>query len=290
MPEGRTEKNQVFTGEAPNVDPMIQQRSAVDAVKSEFGLEIPVEVVPLPSGGKVYPAGHPFHNKNVVEITAMTAREEDILTSQALIKKGTIITELIKSCLVDKSVNVKTLLSGDRNALMTAIRISGYGSEYEGEVQCHACSETTVREFNLSNLPIKSLELEPVEENSNLFEFTLPKCKKLIRFKFMTGSDEEEIATMQERQKKLLGYQDRTNTVTTNLLYSIVSIDGNQNRQEISRFVSMMPARDSQALRKYMKDNEPGVRMKSWSPCLACGHEEEVTLPMGVKFLWPNAE
>lgn len=292
MSDERAGKNQVFTGEqvAPHVDPAIQRRSAADAVKSEFGLEIPVEVVPLPSGGKVYPAGHPFHDKTTVEITAMTAREEDILTSQALIKKGTVISELIKSCLVEKNFDVRSLLSGDRNALMVAIRITGYGADYEGEVQCPACSETTPREFNLSSLPIKSLDLTPVEPGQNLFEFKLPKCQKVVRFKFLTGADEEDIAVTQERSKKMLGFQQKDSLVTTNLLYSLVSVDGNEDRQQIARFVGMMPAMDSQALRKYMRENEPGVRMKSWSACLACGHEEEVTLPLGVKFLWPNAE
>lgn len=288
MTEQRSEKNQVFERK-PNVDPAIPQRSAAEAVKSEFGLEIPVETVPLPSQGKVYPASHPLHGKETVDITAMTAREEDILTSQALIKKGTVISELISSCLVDKSVDVGSLLAGDRNALMIAIRITGYGNAYEGEVQCGACGEKTDRAFNLSDLPINRLELQPVEPGMNLFEFKLPKSGYTVRFKFLTGADEEEISTTKERKKKMLKFA-KDNNVTTNLLHTIVSVNGVEDRAKIARFVNSMPAMDSQELRKYMRDNEPGVRMRSWSECGMCGEEEEVALPLGVKFLWPHVE
>ena len=107
----------------------------------DFGFEVPVEAVPLPSRGVCYPSDSPLYGKETVDIRSMTAREEDILTSRALIKKGTVITHLIKSCLLDKSVDVNSMISGDRNAIMTALRITGYGTEYKVEVDCPACSE-----------------------------------------------------------------------------------------------------------------------------------------------------
>jgi hypothetical protein len=103
----------------------------------------------------------------------------------------------------------------------------------------------------------------------------------------MTGRDEEEIMATGEKQKKL-GMSTESN-VTTSLLYSIVSIDGIEDRSKIAAFVKMMPARDSLALRNYMKDNEPGIVMKQDSTCNACGHSEEVAMPLGVTFLWPSA-
>ena len=118
--------NAVFSGG-------IQQ---TDVMKDSFGYEVPVESVPLPSLGKVYPDGNPLSGQETVEIRAMTAREEDILTSRALIKKGTVITHLIKSCLTNKAIDVKNMISGDRNALMISLRITGYGQEYGVEVDC----------------------------------------------------------------------------------------------------------------------------------------------------------
>jgi len=279
------EQNKVF--QAPAVDPRIPTTTAAAQVQKDFGIEIPVETVPLPSGGVVYNPKSSLYGRETVEIRAMTAREEDILTSRALLKKGTVISELIKSCLTDKSINPVDLLIGDRNALMTAIRITGYGAEYDAEVECNECSTKAPRQFNLGELPIRRLEIKPVQDGLNVFEFLLPYSKKAVRFKFLTGRDEEEIVATGEKQKKL-GLQGESG-ITTNLLYSIVSIDGVEDRAKIAGFVRMMPARDSLALRNYIRDNEPGIRMKQDVSCPSCGHTEEVSMPLGVNFLWPQS-
>lgn len=290
MSEEREQRNQVFANNLTpvGVDPRIPTTTAADKARSDFGLEIPVEVVPLPSAGMVYPPNSPLHMCETVEIKAMTAREEDILTNTAYMKKGTIISELIKSCLVNKNINPNDLLTGDRNALMVAIRITGYTADYDVEVTCNECNNKAQQSFNLGELPIKRLELSPVSPGMNLFEFTLPACKKTIRFKFLTGRDEEEIMSTSVKQKKL-GIQAET-TVTTSLLYSIVSIDGVDDRSKIANFVRMMPARDSLALRNYIRDHEPGIVMKQEITCPTCSHSEEVNMPIGVSFLWPSAK
>ena len=292
MSDERDTKNAVFSSQPgqptlpPGVDPRMPRQSVADKVKADFGLDIPQELVPLPSMGKVYPLESPCHGLEVVEIKAMTAKEEDILTSRALLKKGTVITELIKSCLIDRSIDSLQLLSGDRNALMVAIRITGYGADYNVELECPECGVKSPHSFDLSALPLKRLELEPVQLGANLFEYELPYCKKKVRFKFMTGRDEEEILFMSEKQKKLaLGAESN---VTTSLLYAILSIDGVSDRSKISTFVKMMPARDSLALREHIRENEPGIVMRQETICSACGHAEEVGMPLGINFLWPQ--
>jgi len=288
MSEDREQKNAIFAAQGPvGVDPRMPRISSADKAKADFGLDVPQEIVPLPSSGKVYPQSSSLHGQEVVEIKAMTAREEDILTSRALLKKGTVISELIKSCLVDKSVNVLDLLSGDRNALMVAIRVTGYGPEYSVEMECPECGVKSPHEFNLGALPIKRLDIEPVVPGANVFEFKLPMSGNVVKFKFMTGRDEEEMAALSEKQKKLGLPTD--SSVTTNLLYSILSVDGVEDRASIANFVKVMRARDSLALRNYMRDNEPGIIMKQDTTCNACGHTEEVNMPLGVSFLWPSA-
>lgn len=278
------ERNDVFknTGERG-----MPQMSSSEKMKADFGYEIPVETVPLPSNGLVYPVESSIHGSETVDIKAMTAKEEDILTSKAFLKKGTVITELIRSCLVDKTVDPRDLLTGDRNALMIAIRATGYGADYEAEIECDECGAKTQRQFDLGALPIKKLSIEPVSLGQNVFEFLLPVTKKTVRFRFLTGRDEEEILATSEKQKKVGITND--SSVTTNLLYSIVSVDGVGERAKIAHFVKMMPARDSLALRNYIRDNEPGVEMKQETACGSCGHEEEVNMPLGVNFLWPSS-
>ncbi len=259
-----------------------------NVMKDDFGYEVPVETVPLPSNGKIYPPDSGLHAKETIEIKAMTAREEDILTSRALIKKGTVITELIKSCLVDKSINVDDMIAGDRNALMTALRITGYGSEYNVQVECPECGALNKQDFMLTDLPIKRLSIEPVAEGANLFQFTLPMTKKNVQFKFLTGRDETEMSTIAERKKKQ--GQKNDSLVTSRLQYAIVAVDGITDRGKINRFVENMPARDSLALRKHIDANEPGIEMKSWMQCEECDEHTEVSLPLGATFFWPDSE
>jgi len=259
-----------------------------NVMKDDFGYEVPVETIPLPSNGTIYSPETGLHGKQTLEIRAMTAKEEDILTSRALIKKGTVITELIKSCVVNKQIDVDAMISGDRNAVMTALRITGYGSDYNVQVDCPACGALNKETFQLSEMPIKRLEVDPIVEGSNLFEFTLPMTKKTVHFKFLTGKDEQEMTIISDRQKKQ-GFKT-DNLVTSRLQFQVVSIEGVTDRSKINMFVKNMPARDSLALRKYIDANEPGVEMKAWMVCSSCDEHSEVSLPLGATFFWPDSE
>lgn len=265
---------------------MRDQMPTRNVTKDDFGFEIPVETVPLPSGGKCYDEDHPLHNKETVEIRAMTAREEDILTSKALIKKGTVISHLIKSCMIDKRVDPDSLLAGDRNALMVALRVTGYGSEYKVEVDCPACSERSKHSFDLGGLPVKRLDIDPVVIGSNVFETDLPSTKAKVRFRLLTGKDEQEIMTAAERRKKQ--GQRSENLITQRLKYSIVSANGISDKSKIDMMVGNLPARDSLYLRKYIDKHEPGIEMSAWMDCPSCLEHSEVRLPLGAAFFWPD--
>ena len=259
-----------------------------NVMQEDFGFEIPVESVPLPSLGKVYDAESPLYGQETIDIRSMTAREEDILTSRSLIMKGTVITELLRSCIIDKRIDPDAMLSGDRNAVMTALRITGYGAGYKVEVDCPACGERSKQSFDLSELPIKRLGVEPVAEGANIFETKLPRTKAVVRFKFLTGHDEQEITTAAERAKKQGMKAD--NLVTQRLRYAITSVNGITDKGKINMFVRNIPASDSLFLRKHIDANEPGVEMKSWMDCPSCLEHSEVRLPMGASFFWPDAE
>lgn len=278
---GETDRSALFGGAVPAG---IQTK---DVMRDDFGFEVPVESIPLPSGGVVYPQESSIHCKDTVDIRAMTAREEDILTSRALIKKGTVITELIKSCLIDKRIQVQDMIAGDRNAIMVALRITGYGAEYNVEADCPKCNVRSKQQFNLADMPIKRLEIEPTAKGQNAFEFKLPVTNKTVHFKFLTGKDEEEISTIQERSKKQGAMAD--NIVTTRLQYSIISIDGKTDRSSINGFIRNMPARDSMSLRRYIESHEPGIEMKGEFDCDSCGEQSEVRVPLGASFFWPDA-
>ena len=71
-------------------------------------VKFPTEVVDLPSKGLLYPKESPL-SSGKVEVKYMTAREEDILTSVNLIKKGLVVDKLLQSLIVDESVKIGDL-------------------------------------------------------------------------------------------------------------------------------------------------------------------------------------
>ena len=290
----KRKNNDVLTGGSPEgsmAAGWTGQRG--DVLRDEFGLEIPVENIPLPSKGKVYPPDHPLHMADTVQIRAMTAREEDILTSKALIKKGTVITELIRSCLIDKRIDPNDMILGDRNAVMVALRITGYGADYNIEVGCPSCGERSKQAFNLAELPIKGLDNDPVATGANVFEAKMPKNKDtdpdlVIRYRHMTGHDEAEITQINERKKKQ-GFQ-ADNLITTRYRQQITAVNDITDKTKIQMFIQKMPTRYSLALRKQMDANEPGVQMRQHIQCPHCGEESEVSMPLGASFFWPDAD
>ena len=273
--------NEVFASDG------IEKVTRQEYVKKELGFELPTHTLPLPSQGLLYPAGHALHQATSVDIRAMTAKEEDILMNRALIKKGTVITELIRSCLVNKAIDVSSLISGDRNALMVAIRSSGYGSEYSPTFQCPKCEHTNQMHVELADLEIKPLTLQPARVGENVFKFKLPVSKLEVDFCFLTGEQEEKIVKAAEF-KKNKGLAE--STITTRYMNQILAVNGNTEPGVISKFVNNMPARDSLELRKFIDKHEPGVKMEVDFQCESCSYADTIALPMDVSFFWPGSK
>lgn len=261
-------------------------------VQSQTGLmfEVPTIDVPLPSKGRVYPDGHPLSEKTSVIISSMTAAQENILTNKSFAKKGTLLTQFVQSCLQDKKINAREMLMGDRSVIMIAARISGYGADYKFKVACSECEEKSQQVFNLEKFPIRYLELEPVEKGANLFEMTLPQTKAVVRFRFLTGADEEEFSIAQTQKKKIGPGVGDADIITAGLIQSVVSINGITDRNQIALAIPRMPAFDSKALRRYIQDNEPGMQLNGEMTCPSCGYVGEVSVSLGPDFFWPGSE
>jgi hypothetical protein len=258
-----------------------------NVMKEDFGWEIPVESVPIPSRGIIYSPDTVMYKKDMVKIKAMTAREEDILASQAYIKEGTVIDNLMKSCIMEQGFDSEQLILGDRNALLVAIRITGYGSDYNLNVRCNNCSEYNDIVVDLGSLEIKRLSIKPVAEGNNLFEFTLPVTKKKVQFKFSTAVDEKDKRHKKESFKKhSLG--PISGDVTTALEYAIMTVDTVTDKNKIKHFVMNMPALDAKRLRDFMRKNEPGMKMESEFNCKHCAFHNEFAIPITTEFFWPT--
>jgi rubredoxin len=252
-----------------------------------FNFATPTDFVKLPSGGKYYPPNHPLHNIDTVEIRYMTAKDEDILTSKALIKQGIVIDRLIESVVLDKRIKTADLLSGDKNALLVGARVTGFGPEYKTNITCPNCGHINKHAFDLSEVEPKpepdyeELEVEKTEEGT--FIFKLPRTGVNVEVKLMTGSDETQLLqTMERREKKGLPIS----VTTTQLMSIIVSVNGITNRTQISEFVGNMPSYDSRYLREVYAKLVPNIDMVQEFQCEKCGAEKEVDIPITVDFFW----
>ena len=237
--------------------------------------KFPTEMVELPSKGLLYPEGNPLR-EGKVEMKYMTAKEEDILTNQSYIKQGTVLDKLIQSLIVTK-VDYNDLIIGDKNALMVASRILGYGKDYDFVYD----GESYV--IDLSLLDNKPFDESLITEGVNEFTFTLPNSGNLITFKILTAGDDKKIDAELAGLKKI--NKDSSPELSTRLKYIITSINGDREIKSIREFVdNNLLARDSRSLREYIRTVQPDVDLTFIS-----NSGEEVAIPINLSFFWPDA-
>ena len=243
--------------------------------------KFPTEVIDLPSGGKVYPKDSPLA-EGKLELKYMTTREEDILMSENLIKKGVVIDKLLDSLIVTKGVNQETLILGDKNAVLVAARILAYGPEYTVEVTNPNNPEQKLEHtFNLTECPFRELS-EKIDYSDNSFDFETPIGKNKIKFRLLTGKEEKLIEKDLEQARKV-GY---SSDITTRLRYTITEVDGDNTPETISSFSQNMLARDSRVLRSYIQEISPDIDMTS--EIKIGGETVSVSIPLTVTFFWPQ--
>jgi transcription elongation factor Elf1 len=247
----------------------------------------PTEFVELPSGGDYYPEGHRLHGEQTVEIKFMTAKEEDILTSKTLIKQGVALERLLKSVIVDKSIDPSTMLTGDRNALLIATRKSGYGEEYNAKINCPSCNNVNEVAYNLDDVetlsPPEESEVKWNSEGNMLV--TLPLSKLEVEARLLTGKEEMYLSRLQEskRKKRLL------ETSMQDVLKSmVISVNGDTSSEVLKLFISRVPARDIKHLREVYKRNTPNVEMNHEFECENCNYRTVLEVPFTIEFFWPR--
>jgi hypothetical protein len=235
--------------------------------------KFPTETIELPSKGLIYPKDHPL-SKGTVEIKYMTAKEEDILTNQNFIEKGTVLDKLLESLIIG-DFNMDDIYAGDKNAILIAARILGYGSEYKFQ---YRGTDYTIDLTQLKNKPFD----ESLINSNGHFSFTLPKSENKVEIKLLKESDEDKIEEEIKGLKKINA--NSSTEVTTRLKHMIVSIEGKSDRNEIKTFVeTYLLAQDARALRKFVKDISPDVDMT-----YTTDNGEEVVVPINLNFFWPD--
>ena len=271
----------------PQMPPhMKQERSALNFVS-------PTEFVELPSGGKLYPPNHALHNVDAIEIRYMTTKEEDILTSETLIKQGKAINRLLQQVIVNQNIDINSILIGDKNAILVAVRKSGYGSEYQTQATCPSCLEKSEYEFNLNNVLINkgiedSRDLNDKvykTENNTFIIKELPVTKWSVEVRALDGTDEKALLSISETRRKRKLPED---TLTSQMLAFIVSISGVSDKREVATAISSMPAKDAREIRAIYQKIIPNVDMTQTFTCELCSYSGNVEVPFTTDFFWPK--
>ena len=240
--------------------------------------KFPTETIELPSKGLLYPEDHAL-SSGKIEMKYMTAKEEDILTNQNFINNGTVLDKLLQSLILTK-VNYNDLLIGDKNAIMIASRILGYGKDYEFTYQ----GEDHV--VDLSELENKEINESLFTRGQNNFEYVLPHTGTNITFRIMDGHLEKKIETELKGLKKINKLSSAD--LSTRMKHLITSVEGDDSPKTIRDFVdNYLLARDSRALREYIKDIQPDISLNT--TLTVNGEEEEVEVPIGINFFFPDA-
>ena len=246
-------------------------------------LKLPTEKVTLPSKGLLYPKESPLA-KGEVEMKYMTAREEDILTNANYIRQGVVIDKLLQSLIVTP-INYDELLIGDKNAILIAARVLGYGKDYT--FKYNANGQEVEASIDLSTLQEKQLDETLLKKGVNEFTFSLPKSGNVVTFKLLTHGDEKKIDAEIKGLQKINPSQ--TTDVTTRMKHIITSVNGDRDQKSIREFVdNYLLAVEARALREYYAKTSPDVDLK-YFPEDADYTGEGITVPISVNFFWPDA-
>ena len=253
-----------------------------------FSFVVPTEFVELPSQGRFYPQGHPLHGQDSIEIRQMTAKEEDMLTSRTLLKKGVALDRVISSLIVNKAIDPDSLLVGDRNAIIIATRVSGYGNLYETKVSCPACGTKQDYSFDLNQANIydgaDARDLGVKTNDDGTFNVALPRTGVDVQFRLLNGRDEKSFLSGMQSDKKTKSERN----ITRQLAAIVVSLNGDTSMQAKQYFIDNVPSIDSRHLRLAYRLSAPNVDLTQHFQCVECSHEQEMEVPLSADFFWTN--
>jgi hypothetical protein len=280
--------NNEYPGKGPNVSDDQLKKMATEQYQNtsvhENSYDFPTEIVELPSQGRFYPDGHPL-KEGKIEMKYMTAKEEDILTNQSYIKSGVVIDRLLKALIVTP-IEYNDLLLGDKNAIMIAARVLGYGKEYEASITDEEGNKQKVK-FDLTQLEDKEIDWSHYDKKDP-FVFELPTSKRKVEICLLTqGKQRKMDAELKGLQKIKKGSAE----LTTRWKHTIISVDGETDDMKKRKFVdNELLAIDSRALRKFVNSITPDVDLTIEAVSEETGEPFRSKFPIGVDFFWPDAK
>lgn len=237
----------------------------------------------LPSNGLVYEASNPL-SLGKLELRYGKATDEDILANASLIRNNTVLYKLIESLIIDKSIDLDTMIVEDHNAAVLAARVSMYGEKYKTKIKCPECGASITKEVEINPDKFKYLEIEPAEPRTNKFKYKTSFGNDLV-LKLLTIKDLKEIEEVEKASKKInpKGFSPRTQQ----LRRQILSVNGESEMAKIIKFIDNLSSRESKEIRDYIRKISPAADLKTDFVCFNCGLEiKDIETDIDVNFFW----
>jgi len=229
--------------------------------ESQQKSKLPTVIVPLASGGKIYPESHPLRSGKI-DMRYLTAYDEDILTNISYIREGVMFDRLLESIIMT-DVDVSDIASVDKDGLIIHARILAYGADYPVVVTDPETEKELERTVNLAELNYLPFELES-DENG---EFTYEIADHTIKFSYL-GRDTSKM-TISEMLKSI-----------------ICQVDNSRSAEAIDEFIRYhFLARDAKTFRRYYADNAPGLDL-TYEFEGETGGTFKAGFPLGTNLFW----
>jgi hypothetical protein len=276
----------------------VEQLKKAHEVKQVSDYKFPTEIIELPSRGLIYSKDNPL-SSGKVEMKYMTAREEDILSTASYIKDGSVLDRLFQSLIISNGegtpIKYTDLVIGDKNAIMIAARVLGYGKDYNVEIQDPTSDKKQKEVIDLTQFENKEYDGSTQSElHKNEFRFELPQSKRIVTFMCLTESKERLIKHKLDEYKKAnrkLKKDEASRELTTRMKVAILSIDDSYEIKDVENFVdNELFAVDSRSLRSHMSKVMPDIDLSWEFISEETGGISEMTLPIGTGFFWPDTD
>jgi hypothetical protein len=237
-------------------------------------LNIPYDVVKLPSKGMFYSS-----KISELKVTYLTASDENVLSSTAIAQSGRMVDELLRRKIFGSDLPITEMLDCDKQAVLIFLRNTAYGPIYTFKLTDPKTGDVFDYDHDLSNVEMKEFSLVPNAEGE--FEYTLPMSGKIVNFKFLSSSQEQELTTLAETYKGGI-----VPIATKRLELLIHQIDGERDKSKISQMIQTMPIKDSQEFKKFVNLSSPGLNLKVKTKAPG-GGDITTSIVMGADFFRP---
>ena len=242
---------------------------------NQMSFNLPHDVITLPSQGRFYK-----NKKKSVKVGFLTANDENILANASNMSGDQIIHNLVRAKVYEPDLKIEEMLDGDIEAILIFLRNTSFGAEYTFNLLDPQTEQTFESTITLDELDFAKPEVEPDE--NGLFTTVLPKSGKPVKLKLLTFGDKKELNDRESSYPKNMVAP----RVTWRLAKQIVSIDGNEDKGEIVKFIDKMPIMDSKYITQFLNKNQPSINLER-EFIAPSGKKVKSRIAFGVEFFRP---